>query len=128
MKLLNRKYTLALCAYCAFIFFMSSIPGSNLPRMPFLSADKLLHAVVYAGLAALISIGMRRSNTSAPAWAHVLFPVLFSALYGLSDEIHQYYVPTRLFDWNDFAADALGAVVMQAILISSRKIYPSSTW
>lgn len=117
MKLLNRNYTLATCAYCASIFYMSSLPGSDFPPMPFLSADKLLHGFVYAGLTALISIGMRRSNPSAPHTVHLLFPVIFSSLYGLSDEIHQYYVPTRHCEWSDFAADALGALVMQALLM-----------
>ncbi|MCD6268587.1 MAG: VanZ family protein, partial [Deltaproteobacteria bacterium] len=29
-------------------------------------------------------------------------------LYGLSDEIHQYYVPNREFSWMDLLADGAG--------------------
>lgn len=37
----------------------------------------------------------------------VSFPV--SALYALSDEIHQRFVPGRAFEWTDMGLDALGA-------------------
>jgi VanZ family protein len=29
-------------------------------------------------------------------------------LYGISDEIHQYFVPGRMMDWTDAVADSCG--------------------
>jgi VanZ family protein len=37
---------------------------------------------------------------------------LISALYGASDEIHQYFVPERSSEFLDWAADAIGAALL----------------
>ena len=54
----------------------------------------------------------------------VAFPV--SALYALSDEIHQRFVPGRAFEWADAGLDALGAAVgcllAAALLLLSGRI------
>jgi len=34
---------------------------------------------------------------------------LFATLYGATDELHQYFVPTRTFDPADWLADAVDA-------------------
>ncbi len=41
----------------------------------------------------------------------ILFSTLAAILYGLSDEIHQLYVPGRLFDVLDILADSFGALL-----------------
>lgn len=41
---------------------------------------------------------------------YVLYAMIASVLYGLSDEVHQYFVPGRTADVFDFLADALGVV------------------
>jgi VanZ family protein len=33
---------------------------------------------------------------------------MIGALYGISDEIHQYFVPGRVMDWTDAVADTCG--------------------
>jgi len=37
--------------------------------------------------------------------------MLYSILFALSDEIHQYFVPGRLSDPMDFVADILGVLI-----------------
>lgn len=37
--------------------------------------------------------------------------IVISAVYGASDEFHQYFVPTRSCDAADWAADVLGSIV-----------------
>jgi len=52
--------------------------------------------------------------------------VVFSVLYGVSDEIHQIYVPGRTPDSLDVVADAVGAALGVAALASLkviRKVY-----
>ena len=43
-------------------------------------------------------------------------PIVFVAMYGLSDEIHQVFVPNRSFEVADILADTMGAVMAQCFL------------
>jgi VanZ family protein len=97
-------------AWAAAIFWASSRPNP-FPFLPkgLLSRDKLLHAAVYAVLAALV-LGALASSRRSAARAVVLAAVLATA-YGASDEWHQSRVPNRDADAGDLAADAAGAAV-----------------
>jgi len=95
-------------AYAGLIFYLSSQPNP----LPFLTArlsDKLLHAVEYAGLAALLVLGLTHLGTVGRRRA-ALLAVLLASAYGASDELHQYFVPGRSCDLLDWAADTLGAL------------------
>lgn len=54
----------------------------------------------------------------------LIFSFIFSVLYGVSDELHQYFVPNRLCDLYDVLADAAGAAagLLIVILNDKRKI------
>jgi VanZ family protein len=39
----------------------------------------------------------------------VVLSVLASSIYGISDEIHQYFVPSRMADIADVAANTVGS-------------------
>ena len=108
-----RYYVLTL-AYCAGIFWMSS--QSHPPQVRVSGADKLAHLAMYGGLAAIVSWGLRRSERPVPPHIQFLLPILVAALYGLSDEIHQIFVPRRHFDLLDVLADTAGAVLVQVLL------------
>jgi VanZ family protein len=45
----------------------------------------------------------------------------FAALYALSDELHQYFVPGRHCDWKDVVTDMAGALVALAVVRVWRK-------
>jgi VanZ family protein len=89
------------------IFFLSSFPRPmGPPFFPF--ADKLAHLLAYGLLASLIYLAREKSR----ATFHPIFiPFLIAFLYGLSDEIHQYFVPGRDADVFDALANAVGAFV-----------------
>ncbi len=100
---------LLLIGLCLLIFWQSS--GPLPPRTPYLPGlDKLAHFAVYALLAFL----------AARAFATMPFPdqarvvpwaaASFAALYGISDEIHQSFVPGRSADVWDLVADIFGAI------------------
>jgi VanZ family protein len=103
-------YWLPLIAYSALIVFQSHYPTpESVPRLPFF--DKLLHAGGY-GLLGLLFCRAYRSRwpvASEPSLARLA--VLSAALFGLSDEIHQSFVPFRTADAWDVLADALGAAL-----------------
>lgn len=100
----------AILFYCAAIFFLSSIPTYRLPAYPFPGFDILGHIAVYAGLGMLLCRFLANHlRRSAPA--AMLIAVTLATLYGLSDEIHQSFVPGRFTEAGDFTADAVGAVM-----------------
>lgn len=102
----------------ALIFWLSSIPGDELPLPEFRFSDKLAHFLAYAALGALIGwrhrlrarLGGRPAETRPGAWFPDTPGALAGILFGLSDEVHQLFVPMRLFAWSDFAADGLGVL------------------
>ena len=53
----------------------------------------------------IISFGLRL------AVSVIFLSILSATLYGISDEIHQHFVPTRSADIWDAAADMLGSIV-----------------
>lgn len=114
-------YSVLITAYCVGIFWLSSqsrpVPvGMDIPHL-----DKPVHMVVYGVLAALVSIGMYRSKRNYNFSIQFYVPWAFATLYGISDEIHQHFVPGRSFDWLDIAANMSGAYIAQLILCYVRK-------
>lgn len=101
--------------WTAVIFMASSVPGSELPVLPGQS-DKLVHAVVYAILGALV---VRAARATWPRWTRarlVAAAMFFCLLYGVSDEVHQSFTPKRTPDWHDAVADTTGGSIGAAIL------------
>lgn len=115
---MSPPYTAATVLYCIFLFILSS--DSTPPRLDLpweiASLDKAVHAVLYAVLAAIVSVGMRRSGKPVTPWAQCFIPILFVAAYGVTDEVHQLFVPNRTFDIGDWLADVSGAALVQAWL------------
>lgn len=109
------RYIVATVLYCAFLWALSS--DTDPPKFEFpwqiLGLDKAIHAVLYAVLGAIVSVGMRRSGKPISPWAQCFVPVLFAAMYGITDEIHQLYVPNRTFDVGDLLANFAGATLAQ---------------
>ena len=102
------------------IFIESSIQHPPSPPGPF--TDKHLHAAMYAGLCALIvrafAGGWRARVTAGVA----TLAIAISTLYGVTDELHQHFVPTRAMDAGDLAADAVGALrAATALWVAARR-------
>ena len=97
-----------------FIFWLSSI--SRPPDLPGGVSDKAAHGLLYCGLGALLvrarAGGWRRPVTLGIAAG----AIVVATLYGISDEIHQYFVPPRQVEVRDVLADALGASVAAGAL------------
>jgi VanZ family protein len=95
--------------YAAGIFWASSQP-SPFPFVPsgILSHDKILHACAYAGLALLVRLALSGTRLRGPQALAVA--LLVASAYGVSDELHQRFVPNRQADALDWAADTAGAL------------------
>ncbi|MEJ2167007.1 MAG: VanZ family protein [Desulfobacterales bacterium] len=102
-------YWLPLILYCVFVYVQSDYPSpDSLPSFDF--SDKLYHLAGYA----LMGVLFYRAYQTLPLKDNIRLLVLFSmisaTLYGISDEIHQSFVPYRDGSPLDAIADALGAV------------------
>ncbi len=95
--------------YAALIFWLSHQPNP-LPALSGRLWDKALHGVEYAGLSALLALGLGRLDPLRPVRA-ALLAILLAAAYGLTDELHQGFVPRRDCSALDWAFDLMGAVV-----------------
>ena len=113
---MKKPFIVLAILYCAGIFWVSSGPIPVRLKPVFNGEDKIVHACLYAGLAAIVSVGMRRSGKNYPMPVQLLVPIVFAAIYGASDEFHQSFVPGRSCDILDATADTLGAAAMQAFL------------
>ena len=92
------------------IFGLSSIPGHQLTLHIFRFQDLVAHALVFGALGWLLCRALERETSwSAPVTVGVT--VLLVGLYGVSDEVHQAFVPLRHPDVRDVAADFLGALI-----------------
>jgi VanZ family protein len=111
-------------AYMGLIFALSSIAST-----PSLAggSDKGVHALLYAGLCALLvrafAGGWRRRVTRGAA----MLSIVVAALYGVSDEIHQSFVPPRQADVRDVVADAIGALSVAVILYARSRRAAAAT-
>lgn len=99
-------------AWALLIFVLSAQSSVPSPRIPYF--DKVEHTAAYAVLAALLLRAL--DGVAAPGWA-----VLLTSLYGITDEIHQAFVPGRTPDVGDWAADTLGALLALAVFSRLRR-------
>jgi len=100
---------LPLILYCLVIFIQSSLPAyERLPEFRF--SDKFLHFGAYALMGILFFRAFQTQRVKSDARRLILFSIAAAALYGISDEIHQYFVPFRNADFLDVVANTLGAV------------------
>jgi VanZ family protein len=98
-------------ALLAIEFALSSRP--KLPNVfPFSGADKLIHAG-YFGLTALFALYAGREEGWSERKA-ALVTILGTLAWGITDELHQSYVPNRTPEAADVLADVTGAALAAA--------------
>ncbi len=102
-------------AQAVIIFGASSIP--NLTTLPGNISDHTGHFIGYAIFGALLlrafaGASWRGVTANAAAWSLVA-----ASLYGISDELHQHFVPGRTPDVHDWAADTWGAAAAIGVLL-----------
>ncbi|MDH4028936.1 MAG: VanZ family protein [Nitrospirota bacterium] len=87
------------------IFYLSSRSSFHLPRLPE-NSDKIIHICLYMPLAYLLFLSLRESGFKKNVF---ITAVVIAAVYGISDELHQYFVPGRNASAWDALADLTGA-------------------
>lgn len=102
---------LTVAAWAGGIFYLSqqSAPFAAAPSAP---EANLAHLALYAGLSLLLFWALSAPNGApqAPVWARAAVAFALTVLYGVSDELHQAFVPGRAATEADIVVDAAGAV------------------
>ncbi len=119
--------------YMAAIFYVSSLPN---PQIGGEAPDYVLHALEYFLLALLLirfflSLpqsellniasfvpGFKKRAAAFSAWhTACMLGTFLAILYGVSDELHQYFVPNRHCSLADVFADTFGAFLAYGIAL-----------
>ena len=112
---INSKYRillthwLPLIIYCLAIYIQSGQPGPEyIPDVRFL--DKFLHFCAYGLLGILFFRAYETLPLKSLKNLLILISIGSATLYGIIDEIHQYFVPSRQADILDVIADTIGSI------------------
>jgi VanZ family protein len=90
------------------LFYLSSqtvLPAASL------TPDWTQHLIAYAGLALVTLRATAGGRWSAVGARALVLAWIIAALYGVSDEFHQAFVPSRAADVRDVIADGVGAAL-----------------
>ena len=102
-------YWFPLIIYCLAIYIQSDFPASeHIPS--FELSDKLIHFLAYAVMGVLFYRAYQTLRIKDNLRLLILISIVSASLYGISDEIHQYYVPYRDASIFDAIANMLGAI------------------
>ena len=107
-------YWVPVALYAGTIFYLSSQshPEEQLPSFLLKDvSDKVLHAVAYCILSLLCYRAFRWAAGPAVARQAVVLAIVTASVYGITDEMHQLFVPFRESSWQDWLADTIGATI-----------------
>jgi VanZ family protein len=113
------QFQLPLIAWCVFVYTASSIPSKNIPALG-MYFDKVIHFGVYGTLCWLAHVAFHFQRNSSLKNYSLLAAIVFTVIFGMSDEFHQLFTPGRSADILDLAADTFGGLVYSAIYLRFR--------
>jgi len=112
-------YLVLVVLYCSLIVWLSGQSDPPVPTDVFPHWDKLQHIAAFALLDLLVLLGMLRSRIRYGLAPLLIAPALAAILFGLSDELHQSFVPGREVDPLDIVSDTAGALLAQGVFLMS---------
>lgn len=101
--------------YAAVIFYSSAQSDVELPCVLDALAEQAIHPLEYTVLGILIVRALAGGLPARITLSTAILGVTLTTAYGVTDEIHQMFVPGRVADWNDLVADAIGGVAGAAL-------------
>ena len=111
------RYWLPLLVYSVLIFYLSSLPLNGLKEKESketfgIPDDVFNHLLEYGFLAILSYRAFSNSKINILNKKAFLIAILFTISYGIIDEIHQLFVPTRLFEIKDIISNSIGTFII----------------
>lgn len=112
-QLCTRWWPSAMCVAIILYATLSADPAGADELELFPGADKLIHAIMFGGLAGALAFDSCRSNPSHHVSRSRMTAIAIGViLFGAADEAAQaLFTDNRSAEWLDFAADCIGVAV-----------------
>ena len=107
------QYWVPVVLYMFGIFYLSSLssPEEHLPSFDLPLNDKILHGIEYTILGILCFRAFKNGGSALSPQRAFWLTIITTALFAVTDEFHQSFVPMRQADPLDLVADILGSTV-----------------
>ncbi len=113
------RYWLPVLLHMALIFYLSSRSSFPVEVPPWaFFADKVVHMILFGLLGFLFLRAWLRAEWKNYNWKAGITTIAFVALYGVTDEVHQMYVPGRTPSSSDLIADVFGGMAIVGLIYS----------
>ena len=106
------------------IFFLSHQPGNELKLPVFPGADKVAHFIAYGVLASTVIFAHKKKSLIKEPFRVAMTTILVPLFYGISDEFHQSFIPSRDPSVGDIVADTLGGVFVVIVFMCCNYSHP----
>jgi len=111
---LRRLFLILTLGWAALIYYLSDQPGLAVTPL-FPQQDKVMHLAVYCVLG-FLAMGTCRAGDRRHRDTHFWQVVALVCIYGVLDEVHQYFVPGRHSDVFDVLADVIGGLLGTSVM------------
>jgi VanZ family protein len=101
---------LPVALWMAAIYFGAGLPAPALAPVAAVP-DTFLHMAAYVGLALLTLRATARGRWAGVTSAALALAFAITLIHGVSVEIEQMFVPSRMAEWRDLVNDAIGAAL-----------------
>lgn len=118
-----RSATVALVVYWLVLFTGTHLPSTAVPDLSM--SDKLCHLLAFAGLSFLLAWALPSQGNRL---RHVVWAGRIAFVYGCIDELTQYFIPGRVCDFWDLAADGVGIILGLACYVVFRELLLHLSW
>jgi len=138
-------FLISTCMYALFIFYLSSLSSPPCPSdvgflrgvlreliklfeeigveflvyplyLPYRYPDKFAHLILYMVFGLLLHFTLKNARNPVMTRYAAVLAVIFGTIYGITDEIHQAFVPFRTPSYADLIADIVGLALAQALV------------
>ena len=117
-------YWLPVYVYAGVIFYFSSLPTIPPLIIEIYPETLIWHMIEYAIFSILLFRALINSKTTTFRENAIHLAIIISILYGVTDEIHQHFVPGRTSSLFDIIANSVGSTVILTKNIFDRgKLY-----
>lgn len=104
-----------LCFYCIVLVVLSSLPQSTGIKSN--GVDKYYHLGAYAFLSFIVFFTLTfQARISLFKRYSASFTLLLTTIFGMLNELHQLFIPSRSFNKLDLLANILGSLLMVIVI------------